>query len=191
MAHKKHWVTLLLSGALFIVGPAGAAELGPYFPLPGNLSVSGNTPREGLLKLQANWLHNGLDNLAKAKKETEAALEKAKASNAKPEEVKALEDKLADIDKRTAGAKEELALGEEEGGGFEKQKERKEALLANVNQWIRELGRQATKALKTAVLADGMEAMAAQQEHAMLEEMSDTLERATHDVTVEQWGMSR
>jgi len=191
MAHRKYSIAFLLGAALLVAGPAGAAELGPYFPLPGNLSVSGNTPREGLLKLETNWLRSGLDNLAKAKKETEAALEKAKASNAKPEEVKALEDKLADIEKRTAGAQEELALADDNGGGFERQKERKEALLANVNQWIRELGRQATKALKTAVLADGLEAMSAQREHAMLEEMSDTLERATHDVTVEQWGVSR
>ena len=66
MAHKKHSVALLLSGVLLCAAPAGAAELGPYFPLPGNLSVSGKTPREGLLKLQENWLKNGLDNLAKA-----------------------------------------------------------------------------------------------------------------------------
>jgi len=191
MAHGKHAFALLLSGALLVLGPAGAAELGPYFPLPGNLSVSGKTPREGLLKLQENWLKNGLDNLAKAKKETEAALEKANASNAKPEDVKALEDKLADIEKKTAGAKEELALGDDDGGGPDQQRERKRALLANVNQWIRELGRQANKALKTAVLADGMEAMAAQQEHAMLEEMADKLERAEHDVTVEQWALTR
>jgi hypothetical protein len=168
MAHRKHLVALLLSGAFFIAGPAGAADLGPYFPLPGNLSVSGKTPRDGLLKLQENWLKNGLDNLAKAKKETEAALEKAKASSAKPEDLKALEDKLADIEKKTAGAKEELALADDDGGGADQQKERKRALLANVNQWIRELGRQANKALKTAVLSDGMEAMAAQQEHGML-----------------------
>jgi len=191
MAHKKHSVALLLSGALFCAAPAGAAELGPYFPLPGNLSVSGKTPREGLLNLEQNWLKNGLDNLAKAKKETEPALEKAKASNAKPEEIKALEDKLADIESRTAGAKEELALAEDDASGVDEQKERKRALLANVNQWIRELGRQANKALKTAVLADGMEAMAAQQEHAMLEEMADKLERAEHDVTVEQWALTR
>lgn len=191
MSYRNHAFALLLSGALFIVGPAGAAELGPYFPLPGNLSVSGKTPREGLLKLQANWLQNGLDNLAKAKKETEASLEKAKASNAKPEDVKALEDRLADIEKKSAEAKEELALGEDDGGGAEQQKERKRVLLANVNQWIRELGRQATKALKTAVLADGLEAMSAQREHAMLEEMSDKLENATHDVTVEQWAQTR
>ena len=191
MAHKKHSVALLLSGMLLCAAPAGAAELGSYFPLPGNLSVSGKTPREGLLQLEENWLKNGLANLAKAKKESEAALEKAKASNAKPEEIKALEDKLADIETRTAGAKEELALAEDDGGGVEAQKERKRALLANVNQWIRELGRQATKALKTAVLADGMEAMAAQQEHAMLEEMSDKLERAERDVTVEQWAVTR
>ena len=191
MAHRMHAVALLLSGALLIAGPAGAAELGPYFPLPGNLSVSGKTPREGLLKLEENWLKNGLDNLAKAKKETEAALEKAKASNAKPEEKKALEDKLADIETRTAGPKEELALAEDDGGGSDQQKERKRVLLANVNQWVRELGRQANKALKTAVLADGMEAMAAQQEHAMLEEMADKLERAERDVTVEQWALTR
>jgi len=191
MAHGKHAFALLLSGALLVLGPAGAAELGPYFPLPGNLSVSGKTPREGLLKLQENWLKNGLDNLAKAKKETEAALEKANASNAKPEDVKALEDKLADIEKKTAGAKEELALGDDDGGGPDQQRERKRALLANVNQWIRELGRQASKALKTAVLSDGLEAMSAQREHAMLEEMSDKLENATHDVTVEQWAQTR
>jgi hypothetical protein len=191
MAHRKHAFALLLSGALFIVGPAGAAELGPYFPLPGNLSVSGKTPREGLLKLQANWLRTGIDNLAKAKKETEASLEKAKAANAKPEEIKALEDKLADIEKKTADAKEELVLGDDDGGGADQQKERKRVLLANINQFIRELGRQASKALKTAVLADGMEAMSAQREHAMLEEMSDKLENATHDVTVEQWGQTR
>ena len=191
MAHNKYLAALLLSGSLLCAAPAGAAELGPYFPLPGNLSVSGNTPRDGLLKLQANWLNNGLDNLAKAKKETEAALEKAKAASAKPEEIKALEDKLADIEAKTAATKEELALASDDGGGPEQQKERKRALLANVNQWIRELGRQATKALKTAVLSDGMEAMAAQQEHAMLEEMSDKLERAERDVTVEQWAQTR
>ncbi len=191
MAHRKHAFALLLSGALFIVGPAGAAELGPYFPLPGNLSLSGKTPREGLLKLQANWLQNGLDNLAKAKKETEASLEKAKAASAKPEDIKALEDKLADIEKKTTDAKEELALGEDDGGGADQQKERKRVLLANVNQWIRELGRQASKALKTAVLSDGLEAMSAQREHAMLEEMSDKLENATHDITVEQWAVTR
>ena len=76
MAHKKHSVALLLSGVLLCAAPAGAAELGPYFPLPGNLSVSGKTPREGLLQLEENWLKNGLANLAKAKKETEAALDK-------------------------------------------------------------------------------------------------------------------
>ncbi len=191
MAHKKYLAALLLGASLLCAAPAGAAELGPYFPLPGNLSVSGSTPRAGLLKLQETWLNNGLDNLAKAKKETEAALEKAKGANAKPEEIKALEDKLADIEAKTAATKEEIALASDDGGGAEQQKERKRALLANVNQWIRELGRQATKALKTAVLSDGMEAMAAQQEHAMLEEMSDKLERAERDVTVEQWALTR
>jgi hypothetical protein len=192
MSSKKVAFATLSLAALLLAAPAQAAKLGPYFPLPANLSVAGsNTPRDGLLKLEENWLKNGLDRLEKAKNETTAALEKAKADNAKPEQIAELEAKLKGIESDIASAKEELELAQDTGGGFERQKERKEKLLLNVNQWIRELSRQATQALKAAILSDGMAQMAAQQEHAMLSDRSDTLERATHDVSVEQWALTK
>lgn len=191
MSSKTMIFAALSLSALLLGAPAQAAKLGPYFPLPLNLTVSGNTPRDGLLKLQESWLKNGLDNLEKAKKEATAALEKAKGEGGKPEQAAELEAKLKTLDADIAATKEEIELGADGGGGFDRQKERKEALLLNVNQWIRELARQATQALKTAILSDGPQAMAAQQEHGMLSERSDALERAEHDVTVEQWAISR
>jgi len=191
MSFRKQPFAALLLGALLLGAPAQAAKLGPFFPLPGNFTLSGNTPKDSLLKLQATWLQNGLDNLEKAKKETSAALEKAKAENAKPEQLAGLEGKLKGVEADIAATKEEIELGDDSAGGFERQTERKRNLLMNVNQWIRELSRQATQALKEAILKDGMEAQVAQNQHYSLTEQSDALERAEHDVSVEQWAVSR
>ena len=50
-----------------------AAPLGEYFPVPNGFNLTG-IAKDSLLSTETTWLQDGLDNLAKAKKETEAAL---------------------------------------------------------------------------------------------------------------------
>lgn len=192
MSSRKHLSAALALGALLLVAPAQAAKLGPYFPLPGNFPLtSGNTPRDSLLKIQAKWLQNGLENLEKAQKETAAALEKRKGENAPATDISALEEKLKTLDDDIAATKEEIAIANEEVSDKERQRERKRLLLLNVNQWINELGRQATQELKKAILSDGMEAQIAENRHIQLSELSDAIERAKHDVSIEEWTATR
>ncbi len=63
----------LLLGAFGLV-PAQAAKIGPYFPLPKSFPLSGSSGKDALLKIQADWLQNGLNSLEKAQKEATAAL---------------------------------------------------------------------------------------------------------------------
>jgi hypothetical protein len=181
---------ILLLGA-FAAAPAQAAKLGPYFPLPSNFPLGGNSGRDDLLKIQAKWLENGLENLEKAKKETTAALEKAKAENAKPEQISALEQKQASLDSDIEATKKEIALENDDMAPKEQQADRKRQFLLNVNQWIQEIGRQATQALKDSILKDGVEAEIAQNRHDQLENLADRLERAKRDQSVENWGVTR
>ncbi len=191
MSSRKHLAAALLFGALLLVGPAQAAKLGPYFPMPASFPLTGNSPREALLKIQANWLQNGLDNLEKARKEAAAAVEKSKAENAIPDVAGPLEEKLKTLDADIAATKEEITLAKEEVSDKDRQAERKRALLLNVNQWINELGRQATQELKNAILKDGMEAQIAENRHIQLSELADEIEKAKRDVSVEDWAASR
>jgi hypothetical protein len=188
---KKSCAALALGlAALFLGAPAQAAKLGPYFPLPATFPLSG-PPKQALLNIQATWLQNGLDNLGKAKKETEAALEKAKAPDAKPEDVAALEEKLKTLDADIAATKDEIELANDADAPIDRQAERKRRLMLNVNQWINEIGRQATQALKKAILSDGMEAQIAENQHVQLSELADAIEKAKHDVSVENWAATR
>jgi hypothetical protein len=181
---------ILLLGA-FAAAPAQAAKLGPYFPLPNNFPLGGNSGRDDLLKIQAKWLENGLENLEKAKKETAAALEKAKAENAKPEQISALEQKQASLDSDIEATKKEIALEDDDMAPKEQQADRKRQFLLNVNQWIQEIGRQATQALKDSILKDGAEAEIAQNRHDQLENLADRLEHAKRDQSIENWGVTR
>ena len=63
--------------------------------------------------------------------------------------------------------------------------------MLNVNQWINELGRQATEQLKIAIMKDGMEAQVAENQHARLSEQADAIERSKNDTTVVNWAISR
>ena len=155
-------------------------------PFP--LSGPGKT---ALLKIQADWLQNGLENLQKAQKETTAALEKAKADNAKPEDVAKLEEKLKTLDTDIKATEEEIAIENNDTGTKEEQTERKRLFMLNVNQWINELGRQATEQLKIAIMKDGMEAQVAENQHERLSEQADAIERAKNDTTVVNWAISR
>ena len=66
-----------MSGALSLfAGDAQAAKIGPLFPIPNGFSING-IARDSLLAIEAMWLQDGVDNINKARKETEAALEKA------------------------------------------------------------------------------------------------------------------
>ncbi len=195
MSSRNRIPALLFSAAIalavFADAPAWAAKLGPYFPLPNNFPLGSGSGRDALLKIQANWLQNGLDNLQKAQKETTAALEKAKADNAKPEQVAALEEKQKTLDADIEETKKEIAIENDDMGTKEQQAERKRLFLRNVNQWLQELGRQATEQLKIAYLKDGAEAEVAQNRHDQLEKLADDIERAKHDQSVELWGVSR
>jgi hypothetical protein len=189
---SKSRFALALSAALTFAAPASAVpKLGPYFPMPPSTAVSG-TPRDSLLKLEVDWLETGLKNLEKAQKETTEALDKAKAANAKPEEISALEEKLKTLDADIAATKEDLALATDEKDlSKERQRERKRQLVLIVDQWINEIGRQATQQLKAAVLGDGAEAEIAQNRHIQLSEQADALDRAKHDASIENWVISR
>ena len=191
MSSKIRLSVLALAAALLLGAiPAQAAKLGPYFPLPKSFPLSG-PGKTALLKIQADWLQNGLENLQKAQKETTAALEKAKADNAKPEDVAKLEEKLKTLDTDIKATEEEIAIENNDTGTKEEQTERKRLFMLNVNQWINELGRQATEQLKIAILKDGMEAQVAENQHERLSEQADAIERAKNDTTVVNWAISR
>ncbi len=191
MSSKIRLSVLALAAALLLGAiPAQAAKLGPYFPLPKSFPLSG-PGKTALLKIQADWLQNGLDNLQKAQKETTAALEKAKADNAKPEDVAKLEEKLKTLDTDIKATEEEIAIENNDTGTKEEQTERKRLFMLNVNQWINELGRQATEQLKIAIMKDGMEAQVAENQHERLSEQADAIERAKNDTTVVNWAISR
>lgn len=191
MSSKIRLSVLALAAALLLGAiPAQAAKLGPYFPLPKSFPLSG-PGKTALLKIQADWLQNGLDNLQKAEKETTAALEKAKADNAKPEDVAKLEEKLKTLDTDIKATEEEIGIENNDTGTKEEQTERKRLFMLNVNQWINELGRQATEQLKIAIMKDGMEAQVAENQHERLSEQADAIERAKNDTTVVNWAISR
>ena len=191
MSSKIRLSVLALAASLFLGAiPAQAAKLGPYFPLPKSFPLSG-PGKTALLKIQADWLQNGLENLRKAEKETTDALEKAKADNAKPEDVAKLEEKLKTLDADIKATEEEIAIENNDTGPKEEQAERKRLFMLNVNQWINELGRLATEQLKIAILKDGMEAQVAENQHARLSEQADAIERAKNDTTVVNWAISR
>jgi hypothetical protein len=191
MSSMNRLSVLALAAVLFLgAAPAEAAKIGPYFPLPKSFPLSG-PGKPALLKIQAEWLLNGLDNLQKAQKETAAALEKAKGDNAKPEDVAKLEEKLKSLDADIKATEEEIAIENNDTGTKEEQAERKRLFMLNVNQWINELGRQATEQLKIAILKDGMEAQVAENRHAQLSEQADAIERAKNDTTVVNWAISR
>ena len=129
---------------------------------------------------------NGLDNLAKARKEADASLEKAKSSA--QDQVAAIEEKIKTIDKAMADTKAELALATNADPQHDIQIERKNKLMLNLNQWINELNRLATEQMKIAILKDGNEAMAAQNRNYQLSEQADNLEKAKQDPSIENWG---
>jgi len=171
-------------GCATFATPAEAAQLGPYFPIPNSLSLSG-VPRDSLLKIQSKWLQNGLDNLKKARAEAEAALEKAKSGAA--DQAAAAEENLKKLDGMIAEAQEELALSDNNDSSHEIQRERKRKLMLHLNQWINELNRLATEQMKIAILKDGAEAMAAQNRNYQLSEQADNLEKAKRDPSIENW----
>jgi hypothetical protein len=191
MSSKIRMSVLALAAALLLGAiPAQAAKLGPYFPLPKSFPLSG-PGKTALLKIQADWLQNGLENLRKAQTETTAALEKAKAENGKPEDVAKLEEKLKTLDADIKATEEEIAIENNDTGTKEEEAERKRLFMLNVNQWINELGRLATEQLKIAILKDGMEAQVAENQHARLSEQADAIERAKNDTTVVNWAIRR
>ncbi|MGA8172441.1 MAG: hypothetical protein WB816_16635 [Methylocystis sp.] len=193
MSSRNRISALALAASLFLgvcAAPAEAAKLGPYFPMPKSFPLSG-PGKAALLKIQADWLQNGLENLQKAEKETTAALEKAKTDNAKPEDVAKLDEKLKALDADIKATEEEIAIANNDMGEKEEQAERKRLLMLNVNQWINELGHQATEQLKIAILKDGMEAQVAENQHARLSELADAIERAKNDSTVVNWAVRK
>lgn len=167
------------------LSPAQAAPLGEYFPVPNGFNLNG-IAKDALLSAEATWLQDGLDNLAKAKKETEAALEKAKGGA--QDQAAALEEKLKKIDKLIEDSKEELALAKNTDSDRAVQGPRKDKLLSNLNQWINELNHLATEQMKIAIMKDGNEALAAQNRNYQLSEQADNLEKAKRDPSIENWG---
>lgn len=177
---------LAIGGSLGVfLTPAQAAPLGEYFPVPNGFNFNG-VAKDALLSAEATWLQDGLDNLAKAKKETEAALEKAKGGA--QDQAAALEEKLKKIDKLIDDAKEELALAKNTDSDRTVQGPRKDKLMANLNQWINELNHLATEQMKIAIMKDGNEALAAQNRNYQLSEQADNLEKAKRDPSIENWG---
>lgn len=175
----------IAGGLSLFLTPAQAAPLGEYFPVPNGFNLNG-IAKDALLSTEATWLQDGLDNLAKARKETEAALEKAKGGA--QDQAAALEDKLKKIDKLIEDAKEELALAKNTDSDRTVQGPRKDKLLANLNQWINELNHLATEQMKIAIMKDGNEALAAQNRNYQLSEQADNLEKAKRDPSIENWG---
>jgi hypothetical protein len=173
-----------LAGVL-AAAPAHAAKLGPYFPIPNGFNLNG-VARDALLAIQATWLKNGLDNLEKARKEADAALEKAKADA--PDQVAAAEQKVKDIDKLIEDTKAEIAIATNGDASLEVQRERKNKLMLNVNQWINELDHMATEQMKIAIMSDGGVAMTAEKLNHQYSQAADDLQHAKRDTSVENWG---
>ncbi len=167
-----------------LVVTAGAAELGPYFPIPNNFAISGSA-KDSLLKIQNDWLSTGLAKLKKARDEAAAALEKAKADGS--DQVAALEEKFKALEKQTDDVAKELALETDETVTKEIQAERKRLFLLNVNRWINGLNRSATEQMKIAIMKDGAEAMTGERMAAHYSEQADEIERAKHDTSIENW----
>lgn len=180
---RAAFVAALLLGAA--AAPAEAAKLGPYFPIPNGFNLNG-VARDALLAIQATWLKNGLDNLEKAKKEADAALEKAKGGA--QDDVAAAEQKVKDIDKLIEDAKAEIAIATNGDASLEVQRERKHKLLLNVNQWINELDHMATEQMKIAIMSDGGVAMTAEKLNHQYSQAADDLQHAKSDTSVENWG---
>ena len=168
--------------------PAQAAKLGPYFPIPNGFNLNG-IARDALLSIQEKWLQNGLDNLNKAKKETEAALEKAKEGA--QDQVAALEGKLKDLDKMIEETTAELTIAKDSSPAKEVQAERKAKLMLNLNQWINELNHLATEQMKIAIMKDGIESQAAQNRNYQLSEQADNLEKAKLDPSIDDWAKTK
>ncbi|WP_457798857.1 hypothetical protein [Methylocystis sp. S23] len=175
----------LVAGAIGLAAPAGAAKLGPYFPIPNGFNLNG-IARDSLLAIQSSWLRNGLDNLEKAKKEADAALESAKAGA--PDQAAAAEAKVKDLDRLIEDAKAEIALATDASPDHAVQKARKDKLLGNVNQWINELERMATEQMKIAIMSDGGVAMTAEKLNHQYSTFADDLQKAKRDASVENWG---
>lgn len=161
----------LVAGALGFAAPAQAAKLGPYFPIPNGFNLTG-VARDSLLNIQASWLKNGLDNLEKARKEAEAAHDEAK---------------VKDLDKQIEDTKAEIAIASDTTPG-PTQKERKDKLITNVNQWINELDHMATEQMKIAIMSDGGAAMTAEKLNHQYSTFADDLQKAKRDASVENWG---
>lgn len=177
---------VVLCGAAGLVAvPAQAAKIGPYFPIPNGFNLNG-IARDALLSIQTNWLQNGLDNLNKAHKDAEAALEKAKEGA--QDQVAALEEKLKALDLQIEETKAELAVATDTNPNRETQANRKARLMLNLNQWINELNHLATEQMKIAIMSDGAEAMTAQARNYQLSEQADNLEKAKRDPSMENWG---
>lgn len=174
-----------VAGAVGLAAPAQAAKIGPYFPIPNGFNLTG-VARDSLLTIQASWLKNGLDNLEKAKKETDAALEKAREGA--PDQVAALEAKAKDLDKMIEDTKAEIAIATDTSPDHAVQKERKDKLIANVNQWINELERMATEQMKIAIMSDGGVAMTAEKLNHQYSTFADDLQKAKRDASIENWG---
>lgn len=179
---------LILCGVVGLTAPAGAAKLGPYFPAPNGFNLNG-VAKDALLAIQEKWLQNGLDNLNKAKKEADSALEKAKADA--QDQVPALEEKVKGLDKMIEDTKAEIEIATNTSASFDIQVDRKNKLLANVNQWINELNHLATEQMKIAIMSDGMQAKAAENRNFQLSEQADNLEKAKHDTSIENWATNR
>jgi hypothetical protein len=177
----------LFAGALGLA-PAQAAKLGPYFPIPNGFNLNG-IARDALLTIQSNWLNRGLDNLNKAKKEADEALEKGKGGA--PDQVAALEAKVKELDKAIEDTKAEIALATDTSASHENQKERKAKLLLNLNQWINELNRLATEQMKIAIMSDGAVALTAEKMNHQYSQYADDLEQAKRDPSIDDWATKK
>jgi hypothetical protein len=174
----------LLGAALCLAAPAAfAAKLGPYFPLPNNLSYTGPS-RDALLKIEATWLENGIDNLKKARAKAEQELEKAKAAGKGDEAEAALKKFDADIEATT----EELKIATDTSPEKTVQRERKRLMLLSLNQWINELNHLATEQMKIAIMKDGAEAQTAEHLNYQYSQRADDLEKAKSDPSFVNWG---
>ena len=170
-AGRSTLAAALFVSALSVAAPALAAKLGPYFPVPNGFNLTG-VPRDSLLAIQANWLKNSLDNLEKAKKEADAAHDEAK---------------IKDLDKLIEDTKAEIAVATDTTPGTI-QKERKDKLLTNINQWINELDHMATEQMKIAIMSDGGVAITAEKLNHQYSQAADDLQHAKRDASVENWG---
>lgn len=175
----------LIAGALGLAAPAQAAKIGPYFPIPNGFNLNG-VARDSLLAIQSSWLKNGLDNLEKAKKEADAALEKAKADA--PDQAAAAEAKVKEIDRLIEDTKAEITIATDSSPDHAVQKERKDKLIGNVNQWINELDHMATEQMKIAIMSDGGVAMTAEKLNHQYSSFADDLQKAKRDPSIENWG---